>query len=329
MFKGSVRWSSSYTRNVSPKVAALSSRHLTAAPSSTKDSSVAPNHFNFLSSRLSYHWDTLPPTEAQLSHAKQFFDRERPNFLWSASKFHSMAFGDSPEICFLGRSNVGKSSILNALLGAKIAHTSSKTGRTRTMNAYAVGGSEQNINSRLVVLDMPGYGKGGHSEWGVEILKYLGKRKQLKRAFLLVDGDHGPKGSDLTMIQLFNQHKIPFQVILSKIDKILAPSNAKRTPSGHEFSDRLDRLDKILESIKSLLQEDPELDEGHVAGEIIACSSEPGFYGRNLGIGAVRFAMLRAAGLHFQPEVKLAPAVEIVSHEEIFSMQGRPNKAGS
>ncbi|PQE33931.1 GTP binding protein [Rutstroemia sp. NJR-2017a WRK4] len=303
MFKGSVRWSSTYTRNASPKVAELSSRHLTAAPSSTKDSSAAPNHFNVPSSRLSYHWDTLPPTEAQLSHAKHFFDRERPNFLWSASKFHSMAFGDSPEICFLGRSNVGKSSILNALLGAKIAHTSSKKGRTRTMNAYAVGGSEQNSNNRLVVLDMPGYGKGGHSEWGVEILKYLGKRKQLKRAFLLV--------------------------ILSKIDKILAPSNAKRAPSGHEFSHRLDRLDKILQSIKSLLQEDPELDEGHVAGEIIACSSEPGFYGRNLGIGAVRFAMLRAAGLHFQPEVKLAPAVEIVSHEEIFNMQARPNKAGS
>lgn len=240
-----------------------------------------------------------------------------------------MAFGDSPEVCFLGRSNVGKSSILNALVGGKMAHISSKPGRTKSMNAFSVGGSEQDSNNRLVVLDMPGYGLGGQTEWGVEIIKYLGRRKQLKRAFLLIDADHGPKASDISMIQLFNHHKVPFQVILSKIDKVLASSNARRVPSKDDFSHRLERLDSILESTKSLLQKDIELDEGHVVGEIIACSSRPSVVGNKLGIDAVRFATLRAAGLHFQPEVKLAPAVEIVPFEEIFGMQRNPNKAGS
>ncbi|KAM3075539.1 hypothetical protein ACMFMG_007681 [Clarireedia jacksonii] len=228
-----------------------------------------------------------------------------------------------------GRSNVGKSSILNALLGASMAHTSSKPGRTKAMNAFAVGGSEQYSNNRLVVVDMPGYGKGGHSDWGVEIIKYIDKRKQLKRAFLLIDAEHGPKGSDLAMINLFNQHKVPFQVILSKIDKILSNSNSKRVPSAHEFSHRLEHLDKVLESTKNFLQGDIELDEGHMVGEIISCSSQSSLVGRRLGIDAVRFAMLRAAGLHFQPEVKLAPAVEIVPHEDIFRIQRKSNNAGS
>ncbi|KAM3080002.1 hypothetical protein ACMFMF_003416 [Clarireedia jacksonii] len=304
MFKCSTRWLYSYTRNVSPTPARVSSRRLTTILPPLNDSPALP-HLKIPSSRLCYHWDTLPPTESQLSHAKQFFEREPPKFLWSAPKFHSMAFGDSPEVCFLGRSNVGKSSILNALLGASMAHTSSKPGH------------------------MPGYGKGGHSDWGVEIIKYIDKRKQLKRAFLLIDAEHGPKGSDLAMINLFNQHKVPFQVILSKIDKILSNSNSKRVPSAHEFSHRLEHLDKVLESTKNFLQGDIELDEGHMVGEIISCSSQSSLVGRRLGIDAVRFAMLRAAGLHFQPEVKLAPAVEIVPHEDIFRIQRKSNNAGS
>src|SRR5450432_2428333 len=83
------------------------------------------DYLKYLPSALSYHWDTLPPTKAQLHHAETFFTKHPPTFLWSAPKFKSMSFGDSPEVCFLGRSNVGKSSLLNTLLGKKMAHTSS------------------------------------------------------------------------------------------------------------------------------------------------------------------------------------------------------------
>jgi GTP-binding protein len=325
MFKGSIRWSSSSAKNVNTGVVAdFAGRYVRAVAETSKDL-VVPNHLNTMSSRICYHWDTLPPTEAQLVHANRFFERERAKFLWSAPKFRSMAFGRAPEVCFIGRSNVGKSSVLNALLGAKnLAHTSANPGRTKAMNAFGVGSSS---NDPLVVLDMPGYGMGGHSEWGAEIIKYLGKRQELKRAFLLIDAGHGPKPSDLAMIQLFNQHKVPFQVVLSKIDKLLASKNAKKSPSAHDFSHRIESLQKTLESTKSIVQRDIELDEGHLVGEIISCSSRPSVVGQNVGIAALRFAILRAAGLHFQPEVKLAPAVEIVPHEEIFSMQRGPNKA--
>src|ERR1700712_3366794 len=72
---------------------------------------------------LSYHWDTTPPSLHQMKHAAMFFQNKAPKFLWSAEKFKTMEFGhdESPEVCFLGRSNVGKSSLLNALLCARVA----------------------------------------------------------------------------------------------------------------------------------------------------------------------------------------------------------------
>ena len=103
---------------------------------------------------------------------------------------------DVPEVAFLGRSNVGKSSLLNALLQRTrihLAHVSKKAGRTRLMNAFSVSGGGKGISlvpaangapakwvgrGGLVVLDMPGYGKASKQEWGQEILKYLKGRKQ-------------------------------------------------------------------------------------------------------------------------------------------------------
>ncbi|KAI9649041.1 hypothetical protein NHQ30_001608 [Ciborinia camelliae] len=272
-------------------------------------------HMNFPSTRLCYHWDTLPPTEAQLVHANVFFTKEPPKFLWSASKFCSMSFGDSSE--------VGKSSLLNALLNTELAHTSSKVGRTRCMNAFAIGGhqgSEDN-SDRLVVLDMPGYGHGGRSEWGSEIIKYLEKRKQLKRAFVLVDAEHGIKENDRVMLQMLRSRKVPHQVVLAKVDKILFPQKAKRIPSNNDLKNKITRLDKILQEMKEVVEPDPESEDADfTTGEILTCTSEKRA-GRKYGVDAVRFAMLRAAGLHVQPKVKLAKPVEMISHEELFERQ--------
>ena len=132
-----------------------------------------------LSEMLSHHWETPVPTPSQLSWADEFFLDRKPQLLYSSAKFRTVMPSEVPEVAFLGRSNVGKSSLLNALLGCKICHTSKRPGRTRTMNFFAVGGEDENGNpGRMVVLDMPGYGKGSHAEWGPEILKYLAGRRQ-------------------------------------------------------------------------------------------------------------------------------------------------------
>ena len=225
-----------------------------------------------------------------------------------------MDFGDSPEVCFLGRSNVGKSSLLNTLLCKKIAHTSSKPGRTKLMNAFAVGGPEDNGKNRLVVLDMPGYGKGGRAEWGKEVLKYLGKRRQLKRAFLLVDSEHGVKTSDKQLMALFKQHSVPYQIVMSKADKVLFPGS--RTPGPAALAARIADLRRTMEAVKDAVEPDPE-DEIHGVGEVIACSSEKWIDGKRMGIDAVRFAMLQAAGLELQPKPTAPKAVEIISFDDL------------
>lgn len=209
---------------------------------------------------------------------------------------------------------MGKSSLLNALLGRKIAHTSSKPGRTRSMNAFAVGGDEDNSQNRLVVLDMPGYGKGGRAEWGKEIMKYLEKRPQLKRAFLLVDVVHGVKNSDEQLLALFREQNISHQIVLAKVDRLLFPT--ARLPSEGALEARFADLRRIMETVKERIQPDVE-DMSGALGELIACSSEKKFNGTRLGIDSVRHAMLQAAGLERQPPKKRVTAPEIVPYDQI------------
>ena len=128
---------------------------------------------------VSYHWDTPAPTQLQLRRATQLYQAAPPKLLFSTTTFRTVHQSALPEVAFFGRSNVGKSSLLNALMGQNICHTSSKPGRTRSMNFFAVGGEDGHGNAgKLAVLDMPGYGKGSHAEWGQEIMKYLAGRKQ-------------------------------------------------------------------------------------------------------------------------------------------------------
>ena len=132
---------------------------------------------------LAYYWDTAPPTAIQLRRAEKFFGAAPPKLLFSATKFRTINSSAIPEVAFLGRSNVGKSSLLNALMGQKICHTSNKPGRTKSMNFFAVGGEDgHGCLGKLAVLDMPGYGKGSREEWGPEIMKYLVGRKQYAMA---------------------------------------------------------------------------------------------------------------------------------------------------
>ena len=130
-------------------------------------------------STLAYHWETSVPTSLQLLRADDFFLSHRAELLYSTPKFRTVEQSTLPEVAFLGRSNVGKSSLLNGLMRTEICHTSRKPGRTTSMNFIAVGGPDENGNQgRMLVLDMPGYGKGSRPEWGAEIMKYLIGRRQ-------------------------------------------------------------------------------------------------------------------------------------------------------
>jgi GTP-binding protein len=98
--------------------------------------------------------------------------------LYSAAQFRTIPYDSKePEVAFLGKTNVGKSSLINALVDHEICRSGDKRGKTTEMNAYGIGGTKGG-ESKIVLLDMPGYGTGSKLEQGEEIMKYLQKRKQ-------------------------------------------------------------------------------------------------------------------------------------------------------
>ena len=124
-----------------------------------------------------------------------------------------------PEFLLVGRSNVGKSSFINSILGRKnIAYTSSTPGKTQTLNFY-------NVNNSFYLIDVPGYGyaatdKKTQAKFGMMIEEYLEKRSQLKRVFMLIDFRHKPTEDDLLMYNFLKYYNLPVTVIATKSDKI-------------------------------------------------------------------------------------------------------------
>lgn len=143
-----------------------------------------------------------------------------------------------PEIAFAGKSNVGKSSLINALVCRKsLARTSSQPGKTQTINFY-------NVNEKLYFVDLPGYGYANAPEqvkaqWGKMIEKYLHSSKQLKAVFLLIDIRHEPKANDRDMYRWITQNGFAPIIIATKADKIsknVIPKNIKIIKEGLEAS---------------------------------------------------------------------------------------------
>lgn len=140
------------------------------------------------------------------------------NFEKAFGTFEQLDISDLPEICFSGRSNVGKSSLINKVLNRKsIARVSSKPGKTVTINFYRVD------NVRLV--DLPGYGyaKVPFSErtrWSDLMEGYFGSGRNIKRVFQLIDMRHPATDFDISMLEFLSHYEIPYTVVLTKADKL-------------------------------------------------------------------------------------------------------------
>ena len=186
--------------------------------------------------------------------------KEPVSFVLSVANLSQLPLSELEEIAFAGRSNVGKSSLINALFNQKkLAKTSSTPGRTQQLNYF-------NLNDKIHVVDLPGYGYAEAPEslvkqWQKLIFDYLRGRVNLRRVFLLIDSRHGLKKVDKEVMEMLDKAAVTYQIVLTKVDKI-------------SFKALKNQETSILNEVKN-----------HAAAynEIIATSSE-----KNIGLEDLR-----------------------------------------
>ncbi len=206
--------------------------------------------------------------EADLEQARILFARP-VSFVMGAVSVAQLPPDELPEVAFAGRSNVGKSSLINALVGQKyLARASNEPGRTRELNFFV-------LNSAMHMVDLPGYGWAKASKVTVKKFQNLGRdylrgRPNLKRAYLLIDARHGLKDVDKEPMDALDKAAVSYQIILTKADKI-KPAE----------------LAKVIEATVSAIKKRPA---AHPI--VLATSSETGF-----GIPELRLEIMQACGI--------------------------------
>jgi len=191
--------------------------------------------------------------ESKKELGRLLFSRET-SFVKGVVDMQGLPSPDKIEVCFSGRSNVGKSSLINALTGRKgLARASNTPGRTQEINFFS-------IPENHYLVDLPGYGYANApikivEKWQNLLKQYLAGRQSLRRAFVLVDGRHGVKKVDTEIMSMLDSSAVTFQVVLTKLDKV-------------KENDR----ENILDQIRTSLQKHPA-----AFPEIILTSSEKGW----------------------------------------------------
>jgi len=157
------------------------------------------------------------PTDEEREKGRMLFAGET-TFLKGVVAMDGLPEADRTEVCFAGRSNVGKSSLINALTGRKgLARASNTPGRTQEINFFTAGD--------FYVVDLPGYGFANApvavvEKWQRLLKQYLSGRPTLRRVFVLIDARHGAKAVDEEIMSLLDRSAVTFQVVMTKVDKL-------------------------------------------------------------------------------------------------------------
>lgn len=163
-------------------------------------------------------------------------------FVGSFDTVKSLPQTQFAEYAFVGRSNVGKSSLINAIVDEKVARTSNTPGRTQSLNLF-------NFNDKSMIVDLPGYGyarvsKADALRWLERLEEYLLNRSQLRRLFILIDSRVGIKNSDMELMDFCDENGICYQIVYTKKDKRIR--ELSQTKISHENHPAM--IEKILET---------------------------------------------------------------------------------